>query len=200
MNLDEMQHAWNDPANNIGTQQQQQLAERFTLQMRRRRRFQIAWLVNTFVALSAITVLALWSIGTYRTDAAREWALFPLLAVPWTFAVVFLRRFLRANRGSGNGELSVLETLGQALESNRRTQSNLRLVGLLYVISVPILVLTMRQLQAVGKVSDRELASMSLFFGATLGISALVVAVRYFLRVRPQQEQLSTLIAELSSR
>lgn len=198
MNPHEMQNIWNSSRNSPATEQQCRLAEQFARQMIRRRRFQAIWLINTFVWLTIVTVLAIRMIVSGKVKLEGEWGLLPLLFVPWVFAFHFLRRYLNPATSITQGEVSVIDSLRAALVSNKTNQSHLKLVGLLYLIVIPLLVLAMRQLHAVGKVSSHELISMGLFFGGTLLVGAAVVAFRYFGRLLPQQKQLDVLLAELT--
>ena len=198
MDLVEMQSTWNSPRNNLPTAEQQRLADQFTRQMIRRRRFQTIWLVHTFVALTIITVLAFRAIALGKADPGEEWGLFPLLIVPWLFAFHFLRRQLTPVSPVLRGELSITDSLRAALASNRSEQSRLKLVAGLFAIMVPLLAVSMNQLLAAGKVSSRELTSMAVFFGGTLLLSAAGIAVRFFGRVLPQQRQLDAALAELT--
>jgi hypothetical protein len=198
MNPNEMQNLWNSPRNNLPTEAQQRLADQFARQMIRRRRFQSIWLINTFAWLTIITVLAIWTAAVGQTTPAQEWGLFPLLLVPWGFAVHFLRRYLKPVAPMTRGEITIVDSVRGALASNRETRSHLKLVGILYVIMIPLLALALRQLHLVGKVSERELTSMGLFFGAALLLGGFGIAVRYFARLLPQQKRLDALLAELA--
>jgi len=198
MNPNEMQNVWNSPRNNLPTEAQQRLADQFARQMIRRRRFQSIWLLNTFVWLTIITVLAIRNISVGQTTPTQEWGLIPLLLVPWAFAIHFLRRYLKPATPMTRGETTIAESLRAALASNRETRAHLKLVGVLYVIMIPFLTLAMRQLHAVGKVSERELTSMALFFGAVLLLGGAGIAVRYFTRLQPQQKRLDALLTELA--
>jgi hypothetical protein len=199
MNLNEMQNVWNSPRNNLPTEAQQSLANQFARQMIRRRRFQSLWLINTFVWLTLITVLAVRMLAIGQTMPGQEWGLFPLLLVPWGFAIHFLRRYLKPVLPITRGETPIVDSLRAALASNQETRSHLKLVGVLYVIMIPLLALVMRQLHAVGKVSERELVSMAVFFGAVLLVGGIGIAARYFIRLQPQQKRLTELLAELSA-
>jgi hypothetical protein len=196
MNSNEMQHIWNSPFNNLSSNQQEQLAGKFVRQMKRRRRFQSLWLINTFAWLAIITVIALRTILVGYTNLSREWASLPLLIVPWAFAIYFLVNYLRSKALSSLGELSVVESLRAALASNLDRQSRLKIVGGLYVILVPVLALAMRQLQTTGKVSGHQMTSMIVFFGSALLISALTMTALFFGRLLPQQRKLEDLLAE----
>ena len=188
MNLNEMQNAWNSPRNNLPTEAQQRLADKFARQMIHRRRFQSVWLINTFVSLTIITVLAIRMVAVGQTTPSQEWGLFPLLLVPWGFAIHFLRRYLKPVGPLTHGEMSIMDSLRAALASNQEMRSHQKLVGVLYIIMIPLLALAMRQLYAVGKVSERELTSMALFFGAALLLGGTGIAARYFARLQPQKK------------
>ncbi|HMJ90297.1 MAG TPA: hypothetical protein VK530_10795 [Candidatus Acidoferrum sp.] len=198
MNMDEMQSAWNSPRNNLPTGEQRRLAEQFTRQMVRRRRFQALWLINTFALLTIATALAARAVATGKAELAQEWALLPLLIAPWMFAIHFLRRHLKPGSPAPRGEVSVADSFRAALSSNRREQSHLKAVGVLFAIVIPLLAVSMQQLHAVGKASTRELTSMAVFFGGVLLLSSAGIAARYFGRVMPQQKRLSALLAELN--
>ena len=197
MNFDELLQTWNSPRNNLPTEQQRGLAEQFTCQMIRRRRFQTYWLIHTFVWLTLITGLAVVMIASGKTNAAQEWGLFPLLLAPWAFAIHLLRRHRKPVTPIARGEVSIADSFQAALGSNRTEQSRLKLVGVLFAGMIPVLAVSAWQLQAAGKVSARELTSMLIFFGGVLLVSGAGVAVRYFGRLRPQQRQLEELLREL---
>lgn len=198
MNLDELQQTWNSPRNNLPAEQQRVLVEKFSRQMIRRRRFQTFWLVHTFVWLTLITGLAIVMIATGKTSPAREWGLFPLLLVPWAFAIHLLRRYRQPAAPATRGELPVSDSLSAALDSNRAARSQSKWVGALFLVLTPFLALAMQQLQTAGKVSSRELTSMAVFFGATLLFCGAVIAARYFGRLRPQQRQLEDLLQQFN--
>jgi hypothetical protein len=199
MNLNEMQNVWNSPRNNLPTEAQLRVADQFARQMIRRRRFQSLWLINTFVWLTLITMLAVRMLAIGQTTPGQEWGLFPLLLVPWGFAIHFLRRYLKPVLPITRGETPIVDSLRAALASNQETRSHLKLVGVLYVIMIPLLALAMRQLYAGGKVSERELVSMAVFFGVVLLVGGIGIAARYFVHLQPQQKRLTALLAELSA-
>jgi hypothetical protein len=199
MNLDELQNDWNSPRNDLPTEQQRKLAEQFVLQMRRRRRFQLWWLIHTFFWLTVITVLAARTVALGRTGLGQEWALLPLLTVPWLFAFHFLRRFLKPVLPVARGELSVIDSLRAALAANRAEQSHLKKVGVLFAIMIPLLALSMSQLRSTHKVSSSELTSMAVFLGGILLLSGAGIAARYFARVLPRQREIKDLLTELTS-
>jgi len=198
MNLDEMQNAWNSPHNHPVDAEQQQLAQRFVRQMNRRRRFQAIWLTNTFVWLTLTTLVAFRTIAAGKLNPELEWALFPLLILPWAFAIHFLRRHLKPVPPVARGEVSVAASFRAALNANRTEQSHLKLVGVLFAIMIPFLALAAQQLYAVGKMSSRELTCMLALFGGVLLVSGAGIAARYFGRVLPQAKRLNALVSEIA--
>lgn len=195
MNLNEMQNLWNAPQNNLPSDGRQQLAAQFARQMIRRRRFQSIWLINTFVWLTIITVVAAWSFAAGRAMPRAEWGLFPLLLLPWSLAIYFWRQHLKPAK---SGELPVTDSFRAALDANRTEMSHLKLAASLLVVMIPVLALVMRQLQAAGKVSGREFTSMAVFFGAALLVGAGGMAIRYFVRLQPRQKSLETLLKDMA--
>src|SRR5688572_19412903 len=136
MNFDELQNIWNVSGNNLPSDRQRSLAEQFTRQMLRRRRFQTDWLASTSLALAVTTGIAIRAVALGKASLELEWALFPLLIVPWLFAFHFLRRHLNPASPMARGEVSVTDALRAALASNRAEQSHLKKVGLLFAIMI----------------------------------------------------------------
>jgi hypothetical protein len=197
MNFDDLKQIWNGPLNQWPAEGQQLLARHFAKELARRRRFQAVWLGWTFLALAGITFLALRAMASHRVDLELEWVLFPLLLVPWAFAFHFLRRFLEGRSGAPRGVLSVTDALRAALQSNRSAQRRLKLMGILFALMVPMLALAMRQLQLAGKASLSEVISMGVLFAGVLALSAAGMAARLFVRLRPQQRRLESLLVEI---
>lgn len=197
MNLNEIQQAWNSPSNRPRNTEHERLARQFARQMIRRRRFQSIWLIVTFVWLTLISVLALGNLAKGNLDPALEWAVFPLLIVPWAFAIHFLRRYLKPAAPIARGESSVVEAFRAALASTRAEQTNLKWVAALFVILIPILIVDVQQLQTAGKVSPHELSCMAVFFGGALLASSVGLAIRYLGFLAPQRRRLDGLLGEL---
>jgi hypothetical protein len=196
MNSNEMQNAWNSPFNNLSRDQQEQLAGQFVRRMNRRRQFQSIWLITSFAWLTIITVIAFWTVAVGNTNLTREWGLLPLLILPWVFAVYFLRSYLKSDAPRAEGTVPIVESLRAALVSNLSHQSRLKIVGGLYVILTPVIALTMRQLQATGKVSGHELTSMAVLFGGALVVGVAGITALFFGRLVPQQKRLEVLLGE----
>lgn len=198
MNPEEMQSAWNSGRNDLPAGRHEALANEFTLKLARRRRMRSIWLAHTFVWLTFITGVAVWNTGTGKVRPERDWALFPLLIVPWAFAFHFLRKHLRPEVSPVSGELPVTEALRTALSANRAEQCRLKLVGILFAIMTPFLAFSVQQLTLAGKVSSRELPSMVALFGAALLFGLLLILARYFGRVLPEARRLKALLSELA--
>jgi len=193
MNFEEMHNIWKDqPSASL-----QQVAENFTRRRIRRRRAQTLWLGYTFLWLLLITALAIRNVIMGKVDLLQQWTLVPLLGLPWVASVVILVRHLRPRLKTGAGSLTVTEALSQAQEAGRAEQFQLKWIAALLGLLAPILALTLRQLVATGKVSGDQEGSLILFLIVALLVGATAVALRYFCHLRPQQRQLSSLLAEL---
>jgi hypothetical protein len=197
MNNIEIQNTWNSPANNPPSAQQKLLADKFTQQMVRRRRFQGIMVTNSLVMLTLFVVLGAWSVVTGKAHMQHEWGLLPLLIVPWGFSIYFFKQRLQSGSVTGVGEESIIDSMKKALAANLSNQRHLRLMGVLYLVFIPVLILSLNQLHTVGKVSIRELQSIAVFFAAALGLSMTFVALLYFKRARPQESRIRSLLREL---
>jgi hypothetical protein len=197
MNLDELQELWNSGGNQPTAEHRDRLMRQFATRLRRRRRHELAWLVWTFFVLTLLTGFASWQIfGTDKVNVAGEWALVPLLVIPWVFAVVFLKRSLRGALPGHGCDATICESLANAMAANNAQRSKLKIVAVMYVIFLPVLAFSIWQLHSVGKVSSRELMSMATFFGAVLALSAGAVLARYRFGLVPEREKLKALLSQ----
>ena len=197
MNFAEIESIWNSAGNQPSATQQEKRTRQVLAWLRRQRRHQLIWLVWTFGVLLVITGFAGWLVfATDKMHLSMEWGLMPLLLLPWGFAVIFLKRFLKPAPSVYRGDVPIADALCRALQANEAAQFRLRAMGILYAIFLPVLALAMRQLQMAGKVSPRELGSMGAFFGAVLLLSAAGVFARYHCRLKPQREHLKAVLRE----
>ena len=195
MNFAELQTIWNSPANRPNPAQREKLTQQLLAWVRQQRRHQLIWLAWTFAALTGITSFAAWLLfATGKVDLGTEWALLPLLLVPWCFAFLFLKRFLKPADPLTSGDVPIADALTRALKANEAAQFRLRAVGALYTIFIPILAISIWQLHAAGKASAREIFSMAVFFGSVLLLCGAGVFARYRFRLKPQHEHLKSLL------
>ena len=124
--------------------------------------------------------------------------MFPLLILPWVFAVHFLRKLLQQAPPSNGIELSIAEALRIALAANQAEQRHLKLVGLLFILFTPLLSSAIHHLHGIGKISHRELTSMATLFAGALLLGAIGISTRYFARVLPQQKRINSLLSGLA--
>lgn len=197
MNFNELQTLWNAGGNEPTSVQREKLARQFADKLRRQRRNQLIWLVWTFFVLTVMTGFVSWVIfGTNKVDLAREWGIIPLLLIPWSVAILFLKRFIKPAAPLCRGDVALSAALAAAAAANRAAQSRSKVMGVMYAISIPALACALWQLHAVGKTSSREMLSMAIFFAAVLGLSAAAVFARYRFRLVPQQKHLEALLKQ----
>jgi hypothetical protein len=195
MNFAELEMIWNSGGNQPSAGQREKITRHALEWVRRQRRHQGIWLVWTFGVLTVLTSFAGWVLfGTDKVDLGREWGVIPLLLLPWTFAVIFLKRFLKPEMAVVRGDMPIAEALGQAIRTNEASQFRLRAMGVLYAVFVPVLAVGMWQLHLAGKASSRELFSMAVFFGGVLLLSGAGVFARYRFRLKPQHQQLKAVL------
>jgi hypothetical protein len=197
MNLDELNEVWNSSGNRPTVEQRDEMINRFTMILRRRRRKELGWLVWTFFVLMLLTGFACWLLlGTNKVHLPVEWGVIPLLLIPWVFAGLFLKRFLRRPARMHRGDVTIAESLAAAMAANKAERSKLKTVGIMYLITLPVLAFAIWQLHTVGKVSSRELVSMVTFLGSALTVSAGAVLFRYRFGLRPEGHKLKVLLSQ----
>ena len=172
------------------------MTNRFTKSLLRQRRFQAAWLGWTFFCLSLTTAYLGWQIlATDKVNLASEWGVLPLLVLPWAFAIHFLIRHFRPANSLYRGDAAIVESVRSARDAIRNKRRNLKMIGVLFLIFVPVLALSISQLHTAGKLETHEMISMVVFMAGVLGLSALGL----FLKRRhlgAQQMKLDTVLAQ----
>ena len=196
MKLDELQDLWNSSANQPTPGQRAGIIARFTATLRRRRRQELCWLVWTFFVLTLLTGFVAWMIfKTDKVQLAAEWGAIPLLLIPWVFACLFLRRFLR-QAAPTRDDVTISDSLSAAFAANESERSKLKAIGLMYGIALPVLALCMWQLHSVSKISVRELVSMIAFLGSALAVSGGAVLANYWFKLVPRGQKLKALLKQ----
>lgn len=200
MNTDPLNELWNSGANQPDGEAAQRLASHFAGRLRRRRRLQAWWLGWTLFALAAVTILALTQLARQGASAfAGQWALLPLLALPWFVALRFLRVFFRADAGAAKSSLPLRAALVAAQASNLAERRRLSIIGGLLVVMLPVVALSVWQLHVGGKASVDQAWSMALVFGAFLALGVTGVVVRYRRFVLPEKRTIEALRRDLEA-
>ena len=120
----------------------------------------------------------------------------PLLIIPWSVAILFLKRFIKPAAPLCRGDVALSDALSAAATANRAAQSRSKVMGVMYAVSIPALAGAVWQLHAVGKTSSREMLSMTIFLGVMLGLSGAGVFARYRFRLVPRQKHLEALLKQ----
>ena len=192
MNVDELQTIWNSSLNKIPEGEQQKILTRFSDGLRAQRRRHRYWIVWSLLQLTLITGFTLWLLlGTTRVNLGGEWALVPLLILPWFTLLALKKSNDRDKTPFADETTSVRDALGAASRANAAAIVRSRILGCMYLASAPILALAGQQLQVAGKASPRESLCMMLFLGACLTAAALAVGMRYRFRLIPQRKHLA---------
>jgi hypothetical protein len=196
MNTDPLHALWNSAPNVPTTAAAEHLAAAFLARQRKRRQLQAWWLAWTFFALTIGTgLLVIHLVRNGVSGVTGQWALWPLLALPWCAAVIFLRRFRQEGSAFVDGT-NLPAALRGALASNLAERRRLSLVGALLIATVPILALTVRQLHDAGKATVDQAWSMGIVFGAGLALGGLFVLWRYWHHLVPESRRIESLLRE----
>lgn len=133
--------------------------------------------------------------GTNRMNPSSEWGVLPLLLVPWGFAFYFLAQHRRPTPPVQRGDVAIVDALKTARNAIRAKRRNLKVIGGMFLIFLPVLALSISQLHATGKVALHELTSMVGVMGGVLALSALGMFLRDRLLL-PHQTQLEAVLRQ----
>lgn len=198
MNAKSLNELWNSSANRPEPDAGQQLAAQFVSRMRRRRRFRAVWLAWTSFLLTVASILAVTHLIRKGLDGANgQWALLPLLALPWLAVGYFWRAFFREGTGAGDVALPLRAVLVAAQAANTAERRHLRLVGGLFAVMGPVCALAIWQLHAAGKTPGNQVWSMALAFGVIFILGGLGLTARYRRRLLPEQRTIEARLREL---
>jgi hypothetical protein len=197
MNSDSLTKLWNSPENRPTPGAGELLASDFIARLRRRRRFKALWLTWTACLLATATGLAVIHLTRRGLDGVNgQWALLPLLALPWMAMVYFTRTFLRQGAVPSEPAPSLHAALLAARKANAVECRHLRVVGWLFTAMIPVTAVAVWQLHGAGKVPGNQLWSMAFVFGTVFALGALGLIMRYRGQLLPEQRDLDARLQE----
>lgn len=198
MTNDMLNDLWNSAPNCPAPEAAERLTAEFLTRLRRRRRFQAWWLGWTFLALAAVTTIAVAQLIRHgAAGLAGQWALWPMLVLPWSAAILFLRRFRLERVAKGSVTSPLLAALVAARASNAAERRRHVAVGALLVTMAPISALAIWQLHVAGKATADQAWSMGLVFGLALALGGGFVTVRYRRHLIPECNKIATLLRDI---
>ena len=198
MSTDDLNRAWNSPANRPSPEASARESAAFIQRLQREHRSFRFWVIRAFSLLVVITIglgVSVADGGSF--DVRREWAVLLLLALPWVAAILFVRRQLRHRRAHPDYEQSVAHSVRALLDANRAAQLRSRILLGLFALMVPVLAACIWQLQQAGKARPHEAASFAIFMAVVMALSSLGIYWRSR-RLRPEEKRLSELAAEFA--
>jgi hypothetical protein len=198
MNTESLNELWNSSANRPERDAGKRLASHFISDLRRRRRLRAFWLAWTSFLLTGASVLAFGHLARNGLEGVTgQWALLPLLALPWMALVYFWRAFFREGAVSGESALPLRAALVAAQAANNAERHHLRLVGWLFAAMVPVTALAIRQLHAAGKAPGNQAWSMAVTFGVIFILGGLGLLARHRRQLLPERRTIEARLREL---
>ena len=200
MTNDTLSDLWNSTPNRPAAEAGDHLASEFVTRLRQRRRLQAWWLAWTFVALTGATSLVVIQLVKQGSaGVAGQGALWPMLALPWFAAFIFLRRFRRERKTPGASISPLHVALLAARASNQAERRRLLGVGTLLLVMAPVAALAVWQLHGAGKATASQAWSMALVFGAALTLGGGFATWRYRRHLVPERSRIDSLLRDLES-
>lgn len=198
MNTKSLNELWNSSANRPEPDAGNRVASHFLSDLRRRRRLRAVWLAWTSFLMTGASVLAVGHLARNGLDGVNgQWALLPLLALPWLALVYFWREFIRQGAVAGAPVLPLRAALLAAQAANTAERHRLRLVVWLFAAMVPVTVLAIWQLHAAGKTPGNQAWSMAVAFGVVFIVGGLGLLARHRRQLLPEQRTIEARLREL---
>jgi hypothetical protein len=198
MNFDEIESVWRSPHNQPSATELEQHRMKLVTELRRRHRASLGLLWITALPLLFITFKivqhALWPDPSHTPmDWEREWAVLPFLALPWLGWFIMLRLYIRHQRRHPDYDRSISESVAASLDENRTERTRYKvLIGLL-AGSIPLLLIVVQQLRAVGKAGDEILVPAFVIWPAYVALMVAWFGWYYFRRLLPRKRRLEEL-------
>jgi len=198
MNFDELESVWRSPHNQPSATELEQHQMKLVTELRRRRRASRGLLGITALPLFFITFMivkhALWPDPAHTPmNWEREWAVLPFLTLPWLGWFMMLRLHLRHQRRHPDYDRSISASVAALLDENRTERTRDRCISVLLVGSIPMLMLIVQQLRAVGKAGDEILVPAYVIWPAYVAAMVGWFGWYYFRRLLPRKRQLEEL-------
>jgi hypothetical protein len=175
MNWTDLETLWRSPHNQPAPDWDRQRRHILQTYLRRDRGLRLG-LALALGWLSLVTgrlvLFLLWpDPASDRIDWSREWAVVPFLLLPWCGAVGMAVRYWRRRIEHPDYDQSLVASLRVLLKQSRDAVQRLRLMLGLHLVGVPLLALSLVQLQQVGKATGNQLWSMIVFLAALVILS-----------------------------
>lgn len=199
MSMNDIENAWRSPRNQPTPEEIERERAKCLAKLRNRQRgFYVCMaLVFTWLTIFTGAMIRHWLWPDAAKNAilfSREWAIVPLLALPWIAAIGFVIQYRRRSRqvpASG----SIADSLRALAAQARLSAGRKKTILWMHLVSTPLLALSVMQIYAAGKARPNEVASMALVFVVLVGTS--VAALAYDLRRgRREIDRLESLVQE----
>lgn len=197
MTSEQLTAAWAAPSNAIPATEAKSLTAAFLDEIKNRQRRSVVGLAIVAVAFAAISVLSVAAVVT-QDDLQWKHALnfAGMNALTWGGWAVAVARHVAKNRPLASAGVAVRDALQLALKQRRLHRSHLRVIAIGLVFSVPLVALSIRQMQELGRLAPEDLPLRIGFAVCTYAVALACLGSDYFGRTKQEIDRLESLLAE----
>jgi hypothetical protein len=200
MNFDDIESVWRSPHNQPSASELEQHRMKLVTELQRRHRASRGLLGITALPLLFITFMivrhALWPDPAHTPmNWEREWAVLPFVTLPWLGWFIMLRLHLRHQRRHPDYDRSISASVAASLDENRTERTRYQVVVGVLLASVPLLLIIVQQLRAVGKAGDEILIPAFVIYPGYVLAVVVWAAVHYRRKLLPRKRELEALLA-----
>lgn len=198
MDFKRLERAWNGPANTpseaAGAYVVGEMME--TLRRRRQATTRFTGFVGMVLVFWAAMIVWKVSVDPFPFDVSREWAIIPLILLPWIGLFLIKRRQRRHLAAHPDPYASTAATLRALLDENLTARRRLVITSGLMLAGLAIVAVALNQLVAVGKMTPENVFQASIGFGGLMAVIAAYKAWHYLRVLRPEGERLKRLLID----
>ena len=200
MNFDDIQKTWQSPHNRPSAAQLEKDKMNFLTDLRKRNRgavFFMLWILGVLTFLTGRIVLhLLWPDSSIDAiDLTREWAVVPLLALPWLCLLIYFKKYRRYRAAHLNYERSISASVRVLLDENRLARDRQKWTAALSSVMLLLMPLIVYQLRAVGKAGDEILVPAFVLLPALMLGIFLGMLWHHSRVLLPRKRELEALLA-----
>lgn len=198
MDFERLERAWNGPANTPDEAASAYVLGEMmdTLKKRRQATTRFTGFIGMVLVFWAAVIVWKMSVDPFPFDVSREWAIIPLILLPWIGLFLIKRRQRLHLTAHPDPYASAPATLRALLDENLTARRRLVITSGLMLAGIIIVAAALNQLVAVGKMTPDNVMQGSIAFGVLMAAIAAYKAWHYTRVLKPEGERLQRLLSD----
>lgn len=198
MDFERLSQTWRAQPDSPDAETSAYLLQRLAAELKARHRGELLLLALPIAGLAHLTIVVSRGALAGAVSIRDEWGVIAMLGVGWVAAAAVLLARVVASRPRDQGR-PLFQALELMLAANRRARSGYRILIAAHPVFVAAVVVAIAQLSSGGKVSGQNSGQLMLLSLGLLAGSAALLWRQYSRVLKPQQQQLESLLGAYRS-